>query len=75
MANSWSQKLRVLQSERKATIVCSVAPHNGEEVEFAPRYTTDREPWVLKADPDSYRYSGRECHPVYPKKGDDGDSA
>ena len=68
MANSWSQKLRILRDERKATIVCSVAPYQGEEVEFAPRYETDREPWVLKNRPfTTLRFSGRECHPVYPE--------
>jgi len=82
MSKNWTQKLRVLQRDRKAVVVCSVGPYDGEPVEYAPRYVTDREPWVVRSktytDPKTgelevlYRYSGRECHAVYPKENADG---
>lgn len=78
MALNWTQKLRKAADERQALIVCSVAPYDGQPVEYAPRYTTDRQPWVIwsktRRDPKTgkwevlYRYSGRECHAVLPKE-------
>lgn len=72
--NTWSKKLRSVQKNRGVRILCSVAPYDGQEVDFQPRYETDREPWVLKGVDSPYRYSGRECHPDLPKE-DHGDSA
>jgi hypothetical protein len=46
-------------------VVCSLAPHEGEEVEYSPRSKHDAEPWVLPGAP--YRLSGRECHILTPR--------
>lgn len=82
MSSTWSQKLRKLHTEKGYTVVCSVGPYTDEPVEFAPRYPTDREPWVLRSktyrDPVTgeleilYRYSGRECHALPPEENSDG---
>lgn len=47
-------------------IVCSVAPYEGREVEYAPRAKNDPTPWRLEGMDDDmlYRYHGRECHAV-----------
>ena len=66
--NTWSKKMRALQAKGR-TIVCSVAPYEGELVKFSPRYPTDREPWVLQGRPSIYRYSGREVHPLEESSG------
>lgn len=42
-------------------IVCSVAPHDGTPVVYAPRSKHDPEPWRLAGD-NRYRYGGRYCH-------------
>jgi hypothetical protein len=80
MAKNWTQKLRQAQDKYGARIVCSLAPHEGEDVVYRPRWVTDREPWIL-AEYDGmpvplkgYRYSGRECHAIYPGKEQSGNS-
>lgn len=62
MSRSQSQKLRILQSQRGATVHVRMGTHKGQEVTFSPRYPTDKAPWVLKAG--SERFSGDECKAV-----------
>jgi len=75
MAKTWSGKLRVLQREKGVKVVVTAGRDIGREVEFAPRYETDRKPWIVKTrreftfGSDTYRYNGRDCRPVYPKEG------
>lgn len=73
MAKNWTQKLRVLQRDRNARAVVSSGPYAGREVEYHPRYGTDRLPWLLKTsadknqDHESVRFNGRDCRPDYPE--------
>ncbi|MEU7186460.1 hypothetical protein [Streptomyces sp. NPDC045369] len=64
MERNFTAELR--QAEREgARIVCSVAPCNGQDVEYAPQHRGDRRPWRIVGDPDHpFRYSSRECHAV-----------
>lgn len=58
---------RELLDARKngSVIVASLAPYNGEPVEYAPRFKTDPRPWLRKdAHGCEWRFSGRECHTV-----------
>jgi len=74
MAKTWSGKLRVLQREKGVKVVVTTGADAGQEVEFAPRYETDRKPWIVKArrqfyfGQNLYRYNGRDCRPVYPEE-------
>jgi hypothetical protein len=74
MTKNWTGKLRKAQNERNAWIVASIGPYRDEPVTWAPRYDYDRRPWVLTRFVDKsltpyearlYRYTGRECHPVF----------
>lgn len=67
MAKSHSQKLRVLAEQGKK-IVAAEGLHEGQEVEFSPRFPpsadgtgqTDRDPWVIRStvqkDPETGAY-------------------
>lgn len=80
MANNWTGKLRKAQRERNARIIASVGIYRGEPVVYKPRYDYDRHPWVVARLADKelsreqqrvVRYSGRECHPVFPQKNEE----
>jgi hypothetical protein len=72
MALNWTGKLRKAEREHRARILCSVEPYVGEPVVYLPRYEFDRTPWVLsrfanaESSGNEYRYTGKDCHPVYP---------
>lgn len=64
MAHTHSQRLRKL-AELGATIVVASGEYEGQEVVFAPRFDTDREPWALRyahsaAEVDA-GFSGDQC--------------
>lgn len=77
MSKNWTGKLRKAQDEYGAHIVASAAPYENEPVTWSPRYDYDRRPWILTrmvgkaltpAEERLYRFTGRECHPVYPER-------
>lgn len=67
--NTHSKKLRSLKDNKGMTIVVAYGRDRGREVEFSPRNSCDRLPWIVKArsadafDSDDYRYNGRDCCP------------
>lgn len=63
MARNFTQELKDAVNEG-SRVVCSLAPYEGQLVEYRPRSESDPSPWVLTSWPDGYRYSGRECHAV-----------
>lgn len=69
MPRSWTNRLRNAK-ENGAKIVCSVAPYEGWEVTYLPRFPKDHAPWVIIAlqiyPNTTFRYSGRECHAIVP---------
>lgn len=67
--NTHSKKMRAL-AEKGVTIVCSVAPYEGEIVKFSPQVDCDREPWVLTYIESDSRFSGRDVHALEEKNGD-----
>lgn len=78
MSKNWTGKLRKAQRESNARILASVGPYRDEPVTWQPRYQYDRQPWILTRMLDQdltenqqrlYRFSGRECHPVFPDRG------
>jgi hypothetical protein len=52
-----------------ARIVCKVAPYADQEVVYTPRKQGDPSPWVLRSEPNGFRYNGRECSAVTPHGG------
>lgn len=72
MSRNYTRELRRAK-EQGAKIVCSMAPFEGVEVQYAPRTKGDPQPWRPEQTgrmPDvEYRYSGRECHAVGPNGG------
>jgi hypothetical protein len=79
--NTHSKRMRAL-ADQGVTIRCSVKPYEGSVVKFAPRYATDRDPWVLAHLNVPERYSGAQVHPdlkdlktLEDKKNGDSDSA
>lgn len=80
MAKNWTQRLRVAQEERGARVLVSVGLYRDEPVVYKPRYDYDRHPWILVRMADKeltreqarvVRYSGRECHPVFPPRNEE----
>lgn len=68
---NYTVELRKAQ-KNGAKIVASMQPHEGVEMEYAPRKKGDPSPWVFANRPHSessswYRYTGRECHAVLPE--------
>lgn len=72
MSRNYTRELRREKSQG-AKIVCSVAPFDGEPVDYQPRQKGDSKPWKLadrQGQPyEGFRYSGRECHAVGPNGG------
>lgn len=65
MARNFTRELRKAHRPGVNRIVCSSAPYEGKEVEYAPRNRHDSLPWVLVLDGKTrhgYRFTGRECH-------------
>lgn len=63
MARNFTRELRKALRPGVNRIVCSSAPYEGKEVEYAPRNAHDRSPWRIDGFGDSgFRFSGRECH-------------
>lgn len=67
-STNYTAELRKFKAEG-AKIVCQVKPYEDQEVVYVPRNPGDPKPWRLMADPDGYRYSGRECTAVTPNGG------
>lgn len=64
MARSYTAKLLAAQ-DKGATVVCSVAPYEGVRVEYEPGASGHHpSPWYVLGT--GLRYSGRECHAVWP---------
>ena len=82
MSKNWTGKLRKAQREYGATVRASVGPYRDEPVEYRPRFEYDRYPWVVSRFADKAltesqvrvcRFSGKDCHPVFPDRSTNGD--
>lgn len=68
MTRNYTRELREAQ-EKGAQIVCSIG--TPDPVVYKPRNPTDPQPWVQENNHGwniEPRYSGRECHAVYPER-------